>query len=74
MEISSKIYGAWAYRVPNPEKDFSKFPPDDGEFIDMISGKFEDLRDLPEDFLRNVKGKANIIAIGKGDRFEVFRV
>jgi len=71
-EKKSEIYGAWAYRVQNPRKNYDVFPPDNALLIDVISGSYRDITDLPKEWIESVRGKANIIAIGQGDNFKIY--
>ena len=65
-----KLYGAYAYKVEDPDADFPEFPTDDAEFIGMIAGEFEDCEDVPKEWLLDMYEQgANLLAIGIGDEF-----
>lgn len=65
-----KIYGAYAYKVKDPDAEFPEFPPDDAEFIGMIVGEFKDCDDLPDGWVVDmIKKGANMVAIGTGADF-----
>ncbi len=67
-----KIYGAWFYKVSNPEEEIKKTSPvprKNWELIGMLKGKYQVPPVSP--FLRK---EANICLLGQGDKFKVFKI
>lgn len=73
--MKSGIYGAWAYKVSREIEEGEKFPREGDKYVCMIGGKYGSLDEVRKEFIERAKRLgANVIAIGKGDGFDIYEV
>jgi len=75
---TSKVYGVWFYFLPPGQTviDDSNdaFPPGNSRLVEYIprkEGEWFNRPDNPDEILMNHCG-ANVIAIGRGDHFDIY--